>query len=168
MHLVLSDLMKSYGDRVKVVYKDFPLMEIHPWAERAAIDSGCLAKQSGAAYWDFADYVHANGKQIQGDQRAVAAQLNEVDRITVDAGRRHSADLAALDGCIKAQNKSDLKASMKEAEGLGVEATPVMFVDGMKIDGAVPAEEVKLVLDKELRNVGDSAPAGVVAAPPGN
>jgi len=160
-------VLKSYGDRIKVVYKDFPLREIHPWAERAAIDSGCLAKQSGAAYWDFADYVHANGKQIQGEQRAVAAQLTEVDRITVDAGKRHSADLVALDSCIKAQNKSDLKASIKEAEGLGVEATPVMFVDGMKIDGAVPAEEVKLVLDKELKNVGES-PVKAVAVPPGN
>jgi protein-disulfide isomerase len=160
-------LLKNYGDRIKVVYKDFPLLEIHPWAERAAIDSQCLAKQSAGAYWDFADYVHANGKQIQGDKRPVSAQLAELDRITTDTGQRHSVDKAALDSCIQAQAKTDLKASMKEAEVLGVEATPVMFVNGLKIDGAVPEEELKLVLDKELKNAGAEVPAKAAAAAPG-
>ena len=53
MHQTLNDVLKSYGDRIKVVYKDFPLMEIHPWAERAAIDSDCLAKQSADALLGF-------------------------------------------------------------------------------------------------------------------
>ncbi len=94
LHQTLNDVLKTYGDQIKVVYKDFPLLEIHPWAERAAIDSGCLAKQSAGAYWDFADYVHANGHQIQGEKRPVDAQLSELDRITMDVGKRHSADVA--------------------------------------------------------------------------
>jgi protein-disulfide isomerase len=165
MHQTLTDVLKSYGDRIKVVYKDFPLVEIHPWAERAAIDSGCLAKQSDGAYWDFADYVHANPQQIKGEQRPVAGQLTEVDRITLDMGKRHSADAAALESCVKAQSKTDLNASVKEAEGVGVEATPAVFVDGMKMEGAVPAEELKLVLDKELKRVGVEAPAKAAIAP---
>jgi len=165
MHQTLIDVLKSYGDRIKVVYKDYPLFEIHPWAERAAIDSGCLAKQSAGAYWDFADDVHANGRQIQGEQRAVNLQIAEVDRIARDVGKRHATDAAALDSCIEAQSKTDLKASVKEAEGVGVESTPAVFVDGMKMDGAVPEDEFKVVLDKELRNVGGEAPAKTAAAP---
>ena len=165
MHQTLNDVLKSYGDRIKIVYKDFPLMEIHPWAERAAMDSGCLAKQSADAYWDFADYVHANGRQIQGDKKPVALQLADVDRITMEAGKRHSADAAALEGCVKAQSKTELKASMSEASSVGVEATPVVFLDGMKMDGAVPEDELRLSLDKELKNANVAAPAKTVPAP---
>jgi protein-disulfide isomerase len=159
MHQTLVDVLKSYGDRIKVVYKDYPLVQIHPWAERAAIDSGCLAKQSDGAYWDFADYVHANGRQIQGEKRAVDVQIAELDRITLEMGKRHSADAATLKSCVDAQSKTDLNASVKEAESVGVEATPALFVDGMKMDGAVPEEEFRLVLDKELKSVAPGATA---------
>jgi protein-disulfide isomerase len=166
MHETLVDVLKSYGDRIKVAYKDYPLKEIHPWAERAAIDSGCLAKQSGDAYWDFADYVHANGRQIQGERRPVDLQQAEVDRITLEVGKRHSADAAALESCVKAQSKTDLAMSVKEAEGLGVEATPAVIVNGMKMDGAVPEDELRLVLDKALKNVGAAAPVKAAAGAP--
>ena len=164
LHQTLTDVLKTYGDRVKIVYKDFPLAEIHPWAQQAAIDSGCLAKQSEGAYWDFADYVHANGREIQGDKRPAEAQRAEVDRITLEIGKRHATDAAALESCVKAQSDTDLKASLKEAESLGVESTPAVFVNGMKMDGAVPENELKLILDKELKNVGVEAPAKVAKA----
>jgi protein-disulfide isomerase len=167
MHETLVNVLKSYGDRIKVVYKDYPLKEIHPWAERAAIDSGCLAKQNGGAYWDFADYVHANGRQIQGERRPLEAQQAEVDRITLDMGKKHSADVASLQSCVKAQSKTDLDASVKEAGELGVESTPVVIVDGMKMEGAVPENEFRQVLDKELKNVGAEAPVKAAATAPG-
>jgi len=155
MHQTLNDLLKTYGDRIKLVYKDYPLFEIHPWAERAALDSGCLAKQNAGAYWDFADYVHANPQQIKGEQRPLAGQLAELDKITLDIGKKHSADAAALKQCVETQaTKSELTASVKEAETVGVEATPAVFIDGMKLDGAVPEEELRLVLDKELKSLG--------------
>jgi len=165
LHQTLNDVLKSYGDEIKVVYKDFPLLEIHPWAERAAIDSGCLAKQSAGAYWDFADYVHANGRQIQGEKRPVETQRLEIDHIAMDAGKRHSADAKALESCVKEQSKTDLKASLKEAAGLGIEATPAIFINGMKLEGAVPEEQLRGALDKALINVGVAAPAKPVPAP---
>jgi len=165
MHQTLIDVLKTYGDRIRVVYKDFPLFEIHPWAERAAIDSGCLAKQSAGAYWDFADQVHANGRQIQGEQRAVNLQTAEVDRMAREMGKRHATDAAVLDSCINDQSKTDLKASVKEAESIGVESTPAVFINGMKMDGAIPEDEFRMVLDKELKNVGSAAAAKSAASP---
>jgi protein-disulfide isomerase len=156
MHVTLfDDVMKSYGDRVKVIYKDYPLFEIHPWAGRAAIDSGCLAEQSTGAYWEFADYVHANPKAISGDKRPLDNQLAEVDRITLDLGKKHSVDVARLDKCVKTQSREKLEASVKEAEALGVSATPAVFVNGMKLEGAVPAHDVRIVLNQALKDVGE-------------
>jgi len=155
MHQTLNDVLKSYGDRIKLVYKDYPLFEIHPWAERAALDSGCLAKQSDGAYWEFADYVHANPQQIKGDKRPLEGQIAELDKITFDIGKKHSANAGQLKQCVETQaTKSDLSASVKEAEGVGVEATPALFINGVKLDGAVPEEELRLVLDKELKSLG--------------
>jgi protein-disulfide isomerase len=158
-------VLKSYGDRIKVVYKDYPLIQIHPWSERAAIDSGCLAKESDGAYWDFADYVHANPQVIKGEQRQVSGQLAEVDRITMDMGMRHSVNPVSLKKCVDEQSKTDMNASIKEAEGLGVEATPAVFVDGMKMDGAIPDEEFRMVLDKELKSLGVEGPTKAALAP---
>jgi protein-disulfide isomerase len=156
MHVTLfDDVMKSYGDRVKVIYKDYPLFEIHPWAGRAAIDSGCLAEQSTGAYWEFADYVHANPKAISGDKRPVDNQLAEVDRITLDLGKKHSVDLTRLSQCVKAQSREQLDASVKEAEALGVSATPAVFVNGMKLEGAVPGRDVRQVLNQALKDAGE-------------
>src|SRR6202049_3474040 len=73
MHQTLfSEILKEYGDRVTFIYKDDPLTEIHPWALHAAVDANCLAAQSGDAYWDFADYIHANKREVDTEKTPVA------------------------------------------------------------------------------------------------
>lgn len=169
MHTTLFDnVMKQYGDRVKVIYKDYPLFEIHPWAGRAAINSNCLAKQSTGAYWELADYVHANGKSIQGEKRPVELQFAELDRVTLDTGKKHNVDGPKLEACVKAQTSTDLEASVKEAESLGVNATPALFINGVKLDGAVPAPELMSVLDSALKDAGVQPPVKAATAPTGS
>ena len=167
-HSTLFDnVMKTYGDRVKVIYKDYPLFEIHPWAGRAAINSHCLMKQSMGAYWDFADYVHANPKAIQGEKRPIENQFAELDKVTLDIAGKHSVNNAAMQQCVKDQPREELDASVKEAQALGVNATPAVFVNGYKIDGAVPATELTATLDRALTDAGvkTSAQQATAAAP---
>jgi protein-disulfide isomerase len=159
MHTTMfQDVMKEYGDRVKVVYKDYPLFEIHPWAGRAAVNANCLAAQSSGAYWDFADTLHYNPKQIQGDKRPVENQIAELDRVTMDIGKKHSVDAAKLEACVKAQNQDAVQASVKEADALGVSGTPALFINGARLDGAVPASELRATLDQALRDAGEKVP----------
>ncbi|HEU5403624.1 MAG TPA: thioredoxin domain-containing protein [Terriglobales bacterium] len=159
MHQTLfQEVMKDYGDRVKVVYKDFPLFEIHPWAGRAAVNAGCLAQQSGAAFWDFADTVHYNPRQIMGDKRPLEGQIAELDRITLELGHKHDVDMSKLEQCVKAQDQTALQASVKEATNLGVEGTPALFINGVRLDGAVPAPELRATLDQALRDAGEKVP----------
>ncbi len=172
MHATMfQDVMKEYGDRVKVIYKDYPLFEIHPWAGRAAVNSNCLAAQSGGAYWDFADMLHYNGKQIQGDKRPIAGQIAELDRVTMDIGKRHDVDAAKLEACVKAQNQDAIQASVREAESLGVSGTPALFINGTKLDGAVPAPELRATINQALRDAGEKVPeqeTKPATAPTGN
>jgi protein-disulfide isomerase len=159
MHQTLfPELLKEYGDRVEFIYKDFPLVEIHPWAMHAAVDANCVAAQSPEAYWDFADYIHANQQSVN-KVKDRDAEFSELDRVALLEGQQHSLDAGKLQSCVKAQNDDAVKASMKEAETLGVEATPTLFVNGEKLDGARPIAELRAVFDRALEQAGIAAPA---------
>jgi protein-disulfide isomerase len=159
MHETLfPELLKEYGDRVEFIYKDFPLVEIHPWAMHAAVDANCVAAQSPEAYWDFADYIHANQQSVN-KVKDRDAEFSELDRVAMLEGQQHSLDAGKLQSCVKAQNDDAVKASMKEGETLGVEATPTLFVNGEKLDGARPIAELRAVFDRALEQAGIAAPA---------
>ena len=162
MHQTLTnDIMKAYGDKVKLVYKDFPLFEIHPWANRAAVDANCLGAQSNDAYWAFADYIHTTGgHEVSGERgKPLPEQFAAVDKIATEQGKKFNLDDAKLQACLKAQNDDAVKASVQEANELGVQATPTLFINGEKIDGAVPAEQLRAVLDRALKGAGQQTPA---------
>jgi protein-disulfide isomerase len=160
-------IFKEYGDRVTFIYKDYPLVEIHPWATHAAVDANCLASQNGDAYWDFADHIHANQHEVS-NEKTPAARLEMLDKLSMLQGQKHNLDVVKLEACIKAQDESAVKASMKEAEAVGVEATPTLFINGEKIDGAVPVSELRAALDRALKDanlpVPDHAAATAAAA----
>lgn len=152
MHQELfPEVFKEYGDRVTFIYKDYPLVEIHPWAMHAAVDANCLAAQNADAYWDFADYIHANQHEVS-NEKTPGARLEAVDRLTMLQGQKHSLDTVKLQACIKAQDESAVKASMKEADAMGVDATPTMFVNGERVDGVVPPSEMRAMLDRALKD----------------
>jgi protein-disulfide isomerase len=149
---LFADSMKEYADRVRIIFKDFPLFEIHPWAKRAAIDSNCLAEQSNDAYWDFSDYVHANQREINGKSRDLNASSARLDNAALDAGRKHNLDGAILQSCLKSQPDSLLNASVKEADSLGVSSTPTLFINGDKVSGALTEPELRQEIQAALRN----------------
>lgn len=161
-------IFKEYGDRVLFIYKDFPLEEIHPWAIHAAVDANCLAAQKDDAYWEYADYLHANQHSIGGGHDSENATL---DKLAALEGQKHNLDAAKLQACVKAQDEKAVRASMREADNLGVSATPMMFVNGQKVDGAVPPDTLRAVLDRALKDAGVTPPehksaAGAPGSPP--
>ena len=157
MHATLfPGLFKEYGDRVLFIYKDYPLEEIHPWAVHAAVNANCLGAQSADAYWDYADTLHGNQDAIKA--KGHDGWNAELDRLAGAQGQRHNLDVAKLQVCVKAQDEKAVRASIREGDIVGVEATPTMFVNGQKLDGAVPPDEVRLALDQALKDAGVAPP----------
>ena len=164
MHQQLfPETLDRYGDKVKFVYKDDPLTEIHPWALHAAVDSNCIAEQNGNAYWGYVDYLHAHGQDVTGEDRDLTKSNATLDKIAREQGKIFTLDAAKLDACLKKQDDSAVQASMKEAEKLGVEGTPYLFIDGEHIDGAQPKEQVWLLIDRALRAAGVEPPPPISA-----
>ena len=152
-------IFNEYKDKVRIIYKDYPLVEIHPWAMHAAVDANCLAAQNDDAYWEFADYVHAHRNEINGDNKTtLLQQFANLDKIALQQGEEHKLDGGKLQTCVKTQNTDAVRASMQEGDKLGVNATPTMFINGQKLDGAVPPQELRATLDRALEDAGVPPP----------
>jgi len=171
---------ERYGDKVRIVYKDFPLTEIHPWAMRAAVDVNCLGAQSGTGYWNAVDYIHANashigedqspkpaakdpkdaGKDSDKDDKTLPRANEQLDKIVREQAERLKLNMPTLDACIAKQDTTAEDASRKLATDLNLQATPTMFINGNKVDGALPIEFIFGLIDDALiaENVAPPAP----------
>jgi protein-disulfide isomerase len=154
--------LEHYKGLIRVVYKDDPLVEIHPWAMHASVDANCLADQNGTAYWSYVDYVHSHGDEISGPDRDVAKASATLDRLAREQGAREKVDATKLDACIKKQDNGAVLASMQEADHLSIDGTPTLFINGERISGAQPIDEVWKAIDRALVAEGEKPP---VASP---
>ena len=158
MHATLfPGLLQAYGNKIKVIYKDYPLVEIHPWAMHAAVDANCLGDQNNGAYWDFADYVHGNQKLIAG--RSQQEAFNNLDNAASDQANKYHLDLARFQACIKKQDDTAIRQSMAEGDKLGVDSTPTLFVNGERLSGVVPDDQLHAIIDRALTEAGQPTAA---------
>ncbi len=138
--------LDHYKDLVRFVYKDDPLTELHPWAMHAAVDANCLAAQSGDVYWTYVDYLHAHGEEITGEDRDPAKSFAALDRIARQEATLGKLDETVLNACIAKQDETQVRASAKLAEDLGIDGTPAVYVNGEKVNGgAVPEDQLWMV-----------------------
>lgn len=171
MHAQLfPDTLDRYKNEIKVVYKDYPLIDIHPWALHAAVNANCLAAQSPTAYWNYVDYLHTHGDDISGPKRDAAASAATLDKLARDEAQHSKLDSAKLDACLAKQDDSVVRASIKEGDALGVDGTPTLFINGERLSGALPESQVWLAIDRALKAEGVTPPpepASGAAAKPG-
>jgi protein-disulfide isomerase len=157
--------LERYKEKVRFVYKDYPLSDMHPWAMHAAVDANCLAAQSPEVYWTYVDYLHAHGQEVNGEDRDINKSFAALDRIARQEGTLAKLDSTKLDACLAKQDETQVRASMKEGDKLGLDSTPSLFVDGERIIGAIPEDQVWMVIDRALRAVGEQPPAPPAPAP---
>ena len=150
-------LTERYKDQVRIVYRDFPLDQ-HPWAMRAAINANCLAAQSTTGYWNLVDHIHATAGELGGADKSLTKANEALDTLAREEGKRQNVDAAKLNACIAKQDDTAVKASMKAAEELGVDSTPALFINGEKVEGAIPMEYVYKMIDNALTASGQTPP----------
>jgi protein-disulfide isomerase len=150
--------LDRYKGLVKVVYRDMPLEELHPWAMRAAVNANCLAAQSAPAYWSYVDYLHIHGEDVTGPDRDMAKSKAMLDKLATQQGVTSSLDAAKLSACIAKQDETALRAEMKQADGLGVAQTPTLFINGEEMQGALDVGTLWMVIDRALVSEGITPP----------
>lgn len=165
---IFPALLDRYKDQIRVVYRDFPLYEIHPWSMHAAVDANCLGATSAAGYWNFIDYVHAHADEMAGAEKTAAKADATLDKLALDEGARQKVSPAELAACVQKQDDSKVKAAVLEAEAepLRVDSTPVLFINGEKVEGVVPIETIDRIIDEALIAAGRTPPPPPPPAPP--
>jgi protein-disulfide isomerase len=133
---VWSEIQKNYADKVRLVYRDFPLSSIHSDATSAAEAANCANEQG--KFWEFHELLFGAKSGLGDDAyKKYAAELN--------------LDSAAFDKCLSDRRyQAEVKADFDYAANLGISSTPTFFINGIPLVGAQPFEVFKQVIDKEL------------------
>jgi protein-disulfide isomerase len=133
---VLDQLRAKYGNQIKLVFRDFPLDNLHPQATTVSQAARCATEQG--KFWEFHDQVFANGPD------ATQATL---DGFAKNAGM----DVASFNACRAASKyNASIAASLQEGGRLGITGTPTFFVNGRILVGSQPLEEFVRVIEEEL------------------
>jgi protein-disulfide isomerase len=163
---LLPAVLNHYKNQVRLVYRDFPLDELHPWARHAANDANCLAANSASAYWNFVDYVHVHSADMAGTEKTADKAAQNLDKLALDDGTKQHLNQSELIACILKQDATIVNRSILsgEAEPLHLSPqAPILFINGEKIEGIVPIETLYRVIDRALIAAGQTPPP---AAPP--
>jgi protein-disulfide isomerase len=136
-----QQVMKDYGDKVKFVFKDYPL-PFHPWAEPAAIAAECAKQQKVDAFWKMYHGFFDNQKDVNPTNVKDKAWEYVSDQ---------GLDKAKFDDCYdNKKTEPGVKADVAEGQSVGVTGTPSFVINGRLLVGAQPYEQFKAVIDDEL------------------
>ena len=160
-----TNLLKTFPKEVRLFVHDFPLESIHPWARTAAIAGRCALLQGEENYWKYHDWVF--------EQQATLGA--ETFRGAFMAwAPKNGMDVLQLTRCYdNKETDADVTKDIEAGKKLGLNSTPTIYVNGRKLAGAVSWEQLKSVIDVEVKyqetakNAGDTACCSVSLAVPG-
>jgi protein-disulfide isomerase len=141
---VVGEVMKSYGDKIKLVWRNMPL-PLHPDAPLAAQASMEAFKQKGASgFWKMHDLLYAN----QPDQkRSDGLKREALDGYARELGLDMSKWKVAMD---TQSHKAEVDADAKAGNELGLEGTPAFLINGYFIDGDAPYAKFRKAIERAL------------------
>jgi len=130
LHDALRGLLPNYAGKVRLVFKDFPIEQLHPWARTAAIAGRCAYQQDPKAFWKMYDFIY--------DNQDIISAANAWTKMMDYAGQS-GLDADVLKSCMAGPEAgAAVNASRANGQQLEVNSTPTIFVNGRRIVGADP------------------------------
>jgi protein-disulfide isomerase len=135
----LSQILSKYGDKVKLVFRDLPLDQLHPDARKAAEAARCAKDQD--KFWPYHDKLMSAGTDASPEKLKAYAQ-----ELGLDAG--------AFEQClVSRKHQAAVQKDIDEGNRLGVTGTPAFFINGRLLSGAQPVDAFFKIIDEELSRV---------------
>ncbi len=140
---LMNELLPHYGDKVKVVFKEFPLVQIHTWAYTAAIANECAYQIDPSKYAAYRTTIFDHQSNISP---TTARDL------LIYYGQQVGLDRLRLAACIDSKaSLPRVEEGMREGQELGVDRTPTFFINGQILIGGGPKETFFQFVDEALR-----------------
>lgn len=135
----MREVLEKYEGQVRLVYRDFPLVQIHPQALPAALAGECAHEQG--KFWEYHDVLFANQSRLdEASLKEYAAQVG--------------LDTATFDQCLTSQKYlEEVRKDYADGVSYGVQGTPTFFLNGLKIFGlrrVGALEQFSEMIDQEL------------------
>ena len=133
----LSRLMERYQDQIRYVVLNFPITSIHPGAAQAGQAAECAASQG--RFWEYHDMLFQNqGSQDNKGLKGMARQVG--------------LDGDAFDICLDSGAQSQrVIEDYETGRSYGVRATPTFFINGRMLEGFLPFDDFKAIVDQAAK-----------------
>lgn len=133
---IIREMVNLYGNKIRYVYRDFPVSDIHPKAEKAALAGKCANEQG--KFWAYHDKLFLNQENLGLDDLKLYARqvgLNEnFFNDCLDSG----------------EYENEVKQDFNDGLFAGLRGTPTWFIEGVKVEGVIPAETFKIIIDEQI------------------
>jgi protein-disulfide isomerase len=131
----LDQVVKKYGDKVRLVFRQFPL-NIHANAQKAAEASLCARDQG--KFWEMHDAMFKEQRSLGVEQLKEKAARLDLDAETFNE-------------CLDSSRYAEaVVADLQAGSAVGVTGTPAFFINGRFISGAQPYADIAKLIDEEL------------------
>ena len=148
----LARLRDRFGDSIRIVFRDLPILQIHPQAAKAAEAATCAHDQK--KFWEMHDLLFANQQRLD-----VASLKQHAATLGLDAG--------AFATCLDSgKYANEWQKDAADAAAAGVQSTPAFFINGRPVIGAQPYEAFADVVAEELGRLGKPVPPEKAAPAP--
>jgi protein-disulfide isomerase len=137
----MKQVIENYPDKVRWIYRHFPLDSIHDYARKAAEASECAGDQG--RFWEYTDKLFENYKSINTDFISIVAEGLKLD-------------IPVFNECLSSgKYKAKVSNDLAMGQQAGVRGTPGSFINGQHIKGSVPysviQSAIKLALSDSIK-----------------
>lgn len=142
LHPEMKKLKNEFGDRIRLVFYQFPLSQIHRNARDAA-HAAMAAKMQGK-FWEMHDMLYENQKQWSDVPDLHPIAVSYANKLNLDVSRfQHDMDGAEVDAAVAAELQQGLL--------LGVKGTPTLFIDGRLVgDDDMATDKLRQAINQQL------------------
>jgi protein-disulfide isomerase len=141
--VVRNQLMAAFPGQIELIYMDFPLESMHPFARGAAIMGRCIYAQSNDSFWAYHDWIFQHQGEITAENlRTMALDYAKTDK---------NLDTASLTVCMTApEPRAQVDRTIAMGDALKINATPTFFINGRRLVGTISLENLKIVVEHEI------------------
>ena len=136
---IVKQIHKEFGDKLAIVYRHFPLRQIHANAEIAALSAEAAGKQG--KFWEMHDIIFENQKKWESEKNAGEIFIKYAEDLGLNTEQfKQDLDSKEVKDKVEADYQSGVKA--------GVNHTPTFFINGKEIQNPRSYEEFKNIINE--------------------
>lgn len=134
----MEEVLKKYGRKVRLVYKNFPL-PFHQNAHTAAQAAFCAKEEGDGKYWELHKLMFADQQNL--GRPAIAEKAKSI-----------GLNIEKFEACLnEGRYRARVDQDVDQGRELGVQSTPTYFINGVLIAGAQPLAAFSEIIDELLQ-----------------